>query len=47
MQIIDKELSNTGVVISVGCGVVTLQGFLLAYLVSYLRSAPTMQLKYL
>jgi F-type H+-transporting ATPase subunit alpha len=31
MQIIDKELSNTGVVISVGCGVVTLQGFLLAY----------------
>jgi len=31
LQIIDKELSNTGVVISVGCGVVTLQGFLLAY----------------
>jgi len=31
VQIIDKKLSNTGVVISVGCGVVTLQGFLLAY----------------
>jgi F-type H+-transporting ATPase subunit alpha len=31
MQVVDKELSNTGVVISVGCGVVTLQGFLLAY----------------
>ena len=31
MQIIDRKLSNTGVIISVGCGVITLQGFFLAY----------------
>ena len=31
MQVVDKKLSNTGVIISVGCGVITLQGFLFAY----------------
>ena len=31
MQIIDRKLSNTGVIISVGCGVITLQGFFFAY----------------
>ena len=31
LQIIDRKLSNTGVIISVGCGVITLQGFFLAY----------------
>ena len=31
VQIIDRKLSNTGVIISVGCGVITLQGFFFAY----------------
>ena len=31
MQVVDRKLSNTGVIISVGCGVITLQGFLFAY----------------